>query len=71
MRSHVTDNTKSDKDHRADPEKQTDAGSFLCSDTVSNVDHEALDDRWVFYQLLTFIEAQYVPLTFMGLNLYT
>lgn len=71
MRSHVTDCAKSDRDHGADPETQTHAGSFLCSDAVSNVDHEALDDPWVLHQLLTFREAQNVPLAFMGLSLYT
>lgn len=71
MRSHVTDNTKSDRDHGADLETHTYAGSFLCSDTVSNVDHEALDDPWVFHQLLTFREAQNILLTFMELSLYT
>lgn len=35
---------RSDRDHGADPETPTRAGSFLCSDMVSNVDHEALDD---------------------------
>ena len=71
MRSHVTDNAKSDRDHGADPEAQTHAGSFLCSDTVSSVDHEALDDPWVFQQLLTFREAQNILFIFMGLSLYT
>lgn len=71
MRSRVTDSAKSDRDHRADPETQTHAGSFLYSDTVSNVNHEALDDPWVLGQLLTFGAAQNVPLTFMGLSLHT
>lgn len=60
MRSHVTDNAKSDRDHEADPETQTQAGSFLCSVTVSNIDHEALDGPRVFHQPLTFRGAQNV-----------
>lgn len=39
---------------------QTQAGSFLCSVTVSNIDHEALDGPRVFHQLLTFRGAQNV-----------
>lgn len=62
---------KSDRDHGADPETPTRAGSFLCSDVVSNVNRKALDDPWVFHPPLTFREAQNAPLPFMGLNLYT
>lgn len=50
---------------------QTHAGSFLCSDTASDVNHEALHDPWVLGQLQTFRAAQNVPLTFMGLSLHT
>lgn len=50
---------------------QTRAGSFLCSDTTSNVSWEALDDPWMLGQLLAFRAAQNVPLPFMGLILYT